>query len=94
MNMTDEHDDKSGSTQVTPLRTARLALGLTQGDVWRAVGVDQGQYSRIERGVSIPSPELADRIAKYFAGTVTRDQILFPADYLAVAPEAAKASQL
>jgi len=86
MTMTENHREGLDGTQVTPLRTIRVASGQTQGDVCRALAMDQGQYSRIERGVSTPSPELADRMAKHFGNAVTRDQILFPYDYMA--PEA------
>jgi len=45
------------------------------------VGVNQSQYSRVESGKRRASPELANRIAKYFGNAVTRDQVLYPEDY-------------
>lgn len=65
---------------VTPLRKARDEKGESTYVVAAAVGVNQSQYSRVESGKRRPSPDLADRLAKYF-GNVTRDQILFPEDY-------------
>lgn len=65
----------------TLLRNIRTATGLSTYEVAKAVGVDQSQYSRVENGKGRPSPELANRIAKYFDNAVTRDQILFPEDY-------------
>jgi transcriptional regulator with XRE-family HTH domain len=66
----------------TPLRNTRLARGESTYKVADAVGVDQSQYSRVESGKRRPSPDLANRIAKYFGNAVTRDQILFPEDYI------------
>jgi transcriptional regulator with XRE-family HTH domain len=67
----------------TPLRKARQKTGESTYTVAAAVCVNQSQYSRVESGKRRPSPDLADRIAKYFGNAVTRDQILFPEDYLA-----------
>jgi transcriptional regulator with XRE-family HTH domain len=71
---------------ITPLRKARDERGESTYVVAAAVGVNQSQYSRVESGKRRPSPDLADRIAKYL-GTVTRDQILFPEDYMKAEPE-------
>jgi transcriptional regulator with XRE-family HTH domain len=65
----------------TPLRAAREARGLTTYAVADAVGVNQSQYTRVENARSKASPELANRLAKFFGNVVTRDQILFPEDY-------------
>lgn len=45
------------------------------------MNVKQPTLSRVENGKRRPSPELANRLAKYFGNAVTRDQILFPEDY-------------
>jgi transcriptional regulator with XRE-family HTH domain len=46
-------------------RTARIANGLGQADIARALGISRSQYSRIERGLS---PELSiDLAARMFA---------------------------
>jgi transcriptional regulator with XRE-family HTH domain len=66
----------------TPLRKAREKTDQSTYDVAAAVGVNQSQYSRVESGKRRPSPDLADRIAKHFNNAVTRDQILFPEDYM------------
>lgn len=74
----------------TPLRLIREKRGESTYDVALAVGVNQSQYSRVESGKRRPSPELANRIAKHFGNTVTRDQILFPEDYPPMPPVRAK----
>jgi transcriptional regulator with XRE-family HTH domain len=71
----------------TLLRNAREKRGVTTYQVAAAVGVNQSQYSRVENGRRRPSPELANRIAKYFGNAVTRDQILFPEDYAPTQPK-------
>jgi transcriptional regulator with XRE-family HTH domain len=70
----------------TLLRKAREKKGESTYVVAAAVAVNQSQYSRVENGKRRPSPELADRIAKYFGNAITRDQILFPEDYPEQAP--------
>jgi transcriptional regulator with XRE-family HTH domain len=70
----------------TPLRVEREKRGMTTEELAIAVGVRQPTISRVESGRSRPSPELADRLAKYFGNAVTRDQILFPEDYVEAAP--------
>ena len=60
----------------TILRTRRLARGLTQIAVAEALGVDQGHYSRIERGDSVPGRLLARDLARYF--DVTIEDVLYP----------------
>jgi transcriptional regulator with XRE-family HTH domain len=65
----------------TPLRTAREKRRDSTRTVADAVGINQSQYSRVESGLRRPSPDLANRLAKYFGNAVTRDQILFPEDY-------------
>jgi transcriptional regulator with XRE-family HTH domain len=47
----------------TPLRTARRALGLSQKAAAELVGIDQGAWSRIERGEQEPRAAVAWRIA-------------------------------
>ncbi len=74
---------------MTPLRKERERRNLAATDVAAAIGIDQSHYSKIENCKVIPSPTVADRIAKHFGNAVTRDQILFPHDYM---PAEAKAS--
>jgi DNA-binding XRE family transcriptional regulator len=66
----------------TPLKLARLKIGVTADGLARAVGVNQSTIARIENGKKRPSPELANRIALHFGNAITRDQILFPEDYM------------
>lgn len=66
----------------TPLRCVREKRKESTRTVAEAVGVNQSQYSRVESGKRRPSPDLANRLAKYFGNAVTRDQILFPEDYV------------
>jgi transcriptional regulator with XRE-family HTH domain len=65
----------------TPLRLERERRKLTAEALAAGVGVTQPTINRIENGRKRPSPDLANRIAKYFGNAVTRDQILFPEDY-------------
>lgn len=67
---------------ITPLRAARLKRGLSTAQLAIAVSVSSPTINRIENSTMRASPELADRIAKYFNNAVTRDQILFPEDYI------------
>jgi len=67
----------------TPLKAARIKKGWSMTKAARECRVDKGQFYRLETtaGVGGCSPEVADRIAKVFGNLVTRDQILFSADY-------------
>lgn len=65
----------------TPLKMAREKRGITPQQLAAEVGVTQPTINRIENGKKRASLDLADRLSKFFGGTVTRDQILFPADY-------------
>ena len=62
----------------TPLRQARRAKQDTQLEVARALNIDQGHYSRIERGEVQPAPELARRLSSYFGGAVSPMEIIDP----------------
>lgn len=66
----------------SPLRTVRTAQGISTDDLALAMGVKPPTINRIENARFRPSPDLANRIAKYFGNKVTRDQILFPEDYM------------
>lgn len=76
---------------MNPLTKARKERGLSCEKVAKALNINKGNYWRIEnqmeRGVCGASPEMADRIAKHFGNSVTRDQILFPKDYQPVADQ-------
>lgn len=61
-----------------PLKAARTRRGLTLDQVSQAVGTDSGNLSRIENGKQKASPDLAERLAKYFGGEITEIQILYP----------------
>lgn len=50
-----DYTDRLQATLGLRLRAARRALGLTQEVVARRVGIATGYYSRIERGVALPS---------------------------------------
>lgn len=66
---------------ITPLRRVRERRGETLTQVANALGVNQGNLSRIERGVHPPSKQLAIRLARHFRGEITEDQIIFPERY-------------
>lgn len=74
---------------MTPLRTERERRGLTASAVAAAVGATQSHYSKVEKSLAQASPDLANRLAKYFGNAVTRDQILYPEDYVDTIPSKA-----
>jgi transcriptional regulator with XRE-family HTH domain len=65
----------------TPLRLARERSGLTIVQVSAAAGIDPGNLSRIERGVQVPSRDLAERLAQQFVGHLNELQIIYPERY-------------
>lgn len=69
---------KKGVEEDTPMRIARTARNLTLTQIAKELGMDPGNLSRIERGMQIPSMELAERIAAYFDNTITAIQICHP----------------
>lgn len=62
----------------SPLKQARLKRELTLQQVANEVGIDTGNLSRIERGLQIPSKELAEKLVKFFDNKVTETQIIYP----------------
>lgn len=62
----------------SPLKKARLKRELTLQQVSAAVGTDTGNLSRIERGIQIPSKELAEALVKYYDNEITETQIIYP----------------
>jgi transcriptional regulator with XRE-family HTH domain len=80
---------------VTPLKSERINRGLSAAKLATAVGVQAPSISRLENGKMKASPDLANRIAKYFDNAITRDQILFPEDYVDVtAPKRTETTSL
>lgn len=51
---------------------------MTLGKLAAAVGSDVGNLSRIERGVQIPSKELAEKICQQFDGEINELQLIYP----------------
>lgn len=66
----------------TPLKIERTKRKLTGEALAREIGVSQSYIARLENGTQRASPDTACRIAKYLENAVTRDQILFPEDYV------------
>lgn len=62
----------------SPLKKARLKRELTLQQVSAAVGTDTGNLSRIERGIQIPSKELAEALVNYYDNEITETQIIYP----------------
>lgn len=52
--------------QATHIRSLRKSRGLTLVEVSRVVGIDNGNLSRIERGIQLPDVRLAKRLAVFF----------------------------
>jgi len=67
---------------ITALKAARIKKKWTVPQAAAACGINKGNYYRIEMDQIGVGPDLADRIAKVFGNLVTRDQILFPKEYL------------
>ena len=63
----------------TPLHSARVWAGLSQGDLARVVGTSRETISSLERGASIPAVTLAIGIAQALGLTVEE---LFGSDEL------------
>lgn len=62
----------------SPLKQARLKKEQTLQFVANAVGIDTGNLSRIERGLQVPSKELAEKLVNHFDNEVTELQIIYP----------------
>jgi transcriptional regulator with XRE-family HTH domain len=66
----------------TPLKKLRLSRGLTGAEVANAIGITQGQYSRIERGQAA-SPRSAEKLVAFFGiGAIDEIRILYPARFV------------
>jgi transcriptional regulator with XRE-family HTH domain len=65
----------------TPLRRTRIKKGLTLLNLSGPLGIDPGNLSRIERGIQAASPELAEKISKYFENEITELEVLYPERY-------------
>jgi transcriptional regulator with XRE-family HTH domain len=64
-------------TTDTPLRAARLKLGLTLEALAAAARTDSGTVSRIERGKPC-SPDMAERLCIALGGSLTEIEVLYP----------------
>lgn len=65
----------------TPLRQAREKKGLTLHALAVRVNSDVGNLSRIERGVQIPSSDLAAKIVEQFDGEINELHLIYPERY-------------
>lgn len=66
----------------SPLKKARLAADKTLQEVALGVGgLDTGNLSRIERGLQVPSKDLAEKLSAYFGGAVSETEIIYPERY-------------
>jgi transcriptional regulator with XRE-family HTH domain len=70
-----------GAAMQTPLRNMRVKKELKITDVANAVSCDPGYLSRVERGVHTASPELAEKLSRFYRGEITELQILYPKRY-------------
>lgn len=61
----------------TPLARVRAALGKTQMQMCKHLGMSQANYSRTER-VGAASPSLAAAIAAKLRGKISEVEILYP----------------
>lgn len=72
----------------SPLRIARLKTNKTLTEVAEANGLTKGTLSRFETCALKPSPEMAERLARYY-GTVSEIEILYPERFTGVSEGAA-----
>ena len=66
----------------SPLRQAREKSGMTLQHLASLVLSDVGNLSRIERGVQIPSKDLAQRICIVFRGSINEMQLIYPERFI------------
>lgn len=66
---------------MTALKRLREQKGMTATSVAQAVRMDQSYYSKIENGRATASPEVAAKLAGFFAHEITEMQILYPERY-------------
>ena len=55
---------------LTPLREARLSLGLSQQAIAEVVGVRQATLSYYERGVRTPSDKVKIKLANFYGKSI------------------------
>lgn len=55
---------------LTPLREARLSLGLSQQAIAEVVGVRQSTLSYYERGVRTPSDKVKIKLANFYGKSI------------------------
>lgn len=67
----------------TPLRAIRKKTKKTLREVSIGTGIEQGNLSRIETLKQSPTPELAEKLSKYYKGKISEVQILYPLRYMA-----------
>lgn len=56
--------------QISELRAARLSRQISANKLAKVLGVHPATLSRIERGLQVPSEQLAARIFEYFDGEI------------------------
>lgn len=78
-----EANAEAAQQKDSPLKKARLKREQTLQEVSSAVGTDTGNLSRIERGLQIPSKELAESLVKYYDNEITETQIIYPERFAA-----------
>jgi len=66
---------------MTRLKAARERRGFSQTYVAEGVGMTQSHLAKLEKGKVSASPEIATRLANFFGGLVTREEILYPDEY-------------
>lgn len=71
----------------SPLRKARRWKDLSLEEVSARVGIANGHLSKLERGISTPTPGLAAKLARYFAPVLNELHILYPERYPEWSPE-------
>lgn len=72
---------------MTPLKNIRTERGLSIYDVAKGVECTASTISRIESGKQGVSPILAERLAIFFEGAITEEQIIYPDRFVTKKPK-------
>lgn len=77
----------------TPLQRARISdtRKPSQEDIAGFVGITQSYYSRIERGAVQATPDIAEKLVRFFGNRVSEVEILYPERFTSTEPKPAQA---
>ena len=62
----------------TPLYKLRHAVGVTIIEVSLAIGINNGNLSKLERGLNRASPDTAAALVAYYKGAINELHLIYP----------------